>query len=48
LIRGCECASGCPSCVGPQTGSVAQTSSLPSRREIAIELLRDLGITMPH
>ncbi|HEX4355448.1 MAG TPA: DEAD/DEAH box helicase [Polyangiales bacterium] len=48
LIRGCECASGCPSCVGPQAGIVAQTGTLPSRREIAIELLRDLGITLPH
>jgi DEAD/DEAH box helicase domain-containing protein len=55
LIRGCECQSGCPSCVGPQSGLAFSPSDLSSsrangssRREIAVELLRDLGITSPH
>jgi DEAD/DEAH box helicase domain-containing protein len=50
LIQSCTCESGCPSCVGPLTGSSPAPAGqeLPSRRRIALELLRDLGIALPH
>jgi DEAD/DEAH box helicase domain-containing protein len=48
LVQGCGCEAGCPSCVGPITGTLPDTRELPSRRAIAIAVLRDLGIMLAH
>jgi DEAD/DEAH box helicase domain-containing protein len=50
LIQSCACEDGCPSCVGPLTGTspTPQAEQTPSRRRIALDILRDVGITMPQ
>jgi DEAD/DEAH box helicase domain-containing protein len=47
LLSSCSCESGCPSCIGPVMQAVPQ-GPLPSRREIALRILADLGIGLPH
>jgi len=41
LLAGCECADGCPSCVGPTVGL---TEADWSRKRVAIDLLEAIGI----
>jgi DEAD/DEAH box helicase domain-containing protein len=48
LVQGCSCQAGCPSCVGPVTGTAPQAQEQPSRRCIAMAVMHDLGITSAH
>ena len=41
LIDGCACEGGCPACVGPADLSVVPTAGLLTRRNLAMDLLRD-------
>jgi DEAD/DEAH box helicase domain-containing protein len=43
VIFNCQCAAGCPACVGPIIGGDSILAS-PSRRRIALELLERLGV----
>jgi DEAD/DEAH box helicase domain-containing protein len=47
LLAGCGCESGCPSCIGPVMQSVPGKPTR-SRREIALRVLADLGVGLPH
>jgi DEAD/DEAH box helicase domain-containing protein len=47
VLAGCSCEAGCPSCIGPVMQAVPNTP-LPSRREIALRVLADLGLGLPH
>ncbi|HET8933769.1 MAG TPA: DEAD/DEAH box helicase [Polyangiales bacterium] len=47
VLAGCSCEAGCPSCIGPVMQAVPNTP-LPSRREIALRILADLGLGLPH
>jgi DEAD/DEAH box helicase domain-containing protein len=48
LLHGCACENGCPACVGPVAGLPLSASGATSRRRIALNVLADLGITLPH
>ncbi len=51
LCEGCQCDDGCPTCVGPVTGSPDAPVDGPaecSRKAIALELLTDLGVSGTH
>jgi DEAD/DEAH box helicase domain-containing protein len=51
LLHGCTCDSGCPSCVGPTMfPNAAQHTAVSgqARREIAVQLLSDLGLSSPQ
>jgi DEAD/DEAH box helicase domain-containing protein len=50
LLAGCSCESGCPSCIGPvmQTTPQQPQQRIASRREIALRVLADLGLGLPH
>jgi DEAD/DEAH box helicase domain-containing protein len=51
LLHRCACDHGCPACVGPVAGtplSVRGEKVGPSRRRVALGVLADLGITLPH
>jgi DEAD/DEAH box helicase domain-containing protein len=48
LLAGCSCEAGCPSCIGPVVQAQGPQLPMPSRREIALRVLADLGIGLPH
>jgi DEAD/DEAH box helicase domain-containing protein len=51
LLHGCTCDSGCPSCVGPTMfPNTSQHTAVngQARREIAVQLLSDLGLSSPQ
>jgi len=52
LLERCVCDSGCPACVGVQTGmplpAAATAGPQLSRRKIALAVLADLGIGIAH
>lgn len=51
LLHRCACDHGCPACVGPFAGALLSAAGGkigPGRRRIALRVLADLGITLPH
>jgi DEAD/DEAH box helicase domain-containing protein len=51
LLHGCACEQGCPSCIGPMQAmamAAPTQQAIPSRREIALRILADLGLGLPH
>ncbi len=49
LLQRCTCEDGCPACVGPLAGLPQHAAATPvSRRQVALAVLADLGITLPH
>ncbi|MET0385524.1 MAG: DEAD/DEAH box helicase [Polyangiales bacterium] len=48
LLSACRCEAGCPSCVGPTFGKQPANAPIAARRQIGLQVLADLGITLPH
>jgi DEAD/DEAH box helicase domain-containing protein len=44
LIEGCACEDGCPSCIGPSTGTPMGTVADGSRRAFCLEVMTQLGV----